>query len=177
MIRSLLIQLSLRFMTLPQALESLFETCMSGMQQPTVDALMKTLYLLVQEFDQTFIILDALDECKDRRDLLQTIGKIHGWQPQGIHTLLTSRQEMDIEHSLGPFISQENKICLQSGFVDEDIRTYIRDRLKTDQGLKRWQNYVEVQKEIEMTLMSKAGGMYKQRFLDHPNRVCTDASY
>jgi hypothetical protein len=44
--------------------------------------------------------------------------------------------------------------------VNDDIRTYVHKRLRTDQKLKRWQNRSEVQQEIETVLMSKADGMY-----------------
>jgi hypothetical protein len=40
---------------------------------------MKVLQQLINGFDETFIIPDALDECEDREKLLQCLEEILGW--------------------------------------------------------------------------------------------------
>ncbi len=120
---------------------------------------MAALRCLIQAHDQVFIILDALDECKERRELLQEIEQITGWKTGKLYLLATSRHENDIEESLGVLLEEEGRICIQSALVDDDIREYIHERIHTDPGLKRWRNHPHVQQEIEASLMGKAAGM------------------
>jgi hypothetical protein len=113
---------------------------------------------MIQEFDEIFVILDALDECKERTELLEGIKKIAGWKKKP-HILVTSRREKDIEDSLDSLVNDQRKVCIQSALVNNDIRAYIQKRLQSDQNLKRWRNKPEVQMEIEAKLMGKADGM------------------
>ena len=160
MIRSLLTQLSLQRGSISQVMKTLYGSCKDGTQQPTIKVLTETLHLVAQEFQQTFVILDGLDECNDRQDLLQTIERIHEWKLESLHLFVVSRKEMDIEYTLDALINEEDSVSLQSTLVDEDIRIYVHERLHIDPRLKRWRNHAEVQEEIETALMSKAGGMY-----------------
>ena len=114
---------------------------------------------MIREFDETFVILDALDECKERQNLLEDIDEMVGWKMEKLHILVTSRRENDIKESLEPLINDENVICIQSKLVTDDIRAYIHERLLTDRRLRRWQKKPEVQREIETTLTGKADGM------------------
>ncbi|KAI9709873.1 MAG: hypothetical protein M1812_007581 [Candelaria pacifica] len=160
MIRSLLSQLG-RQRSTAQALRSLYSACKTGGRSPTSNELLETLRGMVQEFDGVFIILDALDECKERDRLLEGISEWAGWPIGKLHTILTSRREKDIEEMLGPLIGDGEKVCIQSTLVDEDIRTYVHEKLQTDRGMRRWQRQPKVQMEIEMTLMEKADGMFR----------------
>jgi hypothetical protein len=157
MIRSLVTCLSTQSASTPAALESLFSSKKNGKQQPTARELLVTLQQMIEEFDEVFIILDALDECNNRQELLADIREMVGWKIEKLHILVTSREEKDIEEWLEPLI--DYKICIQSVLVTDDIRAYVRERIHTDQRLKRWRKKPEVQQEIETTLMSKADGM------------------
>lgn len=114
---------------------------------------------MIQESGETYIILDALDECKDREELLEGVRAIAGWELKKLHILVTSRREKDIEESLESFVNNEKRVCIQSTLVNDDIRAYVHKKLQTDQKLKRWQKNLIVQQEIETTLMDKADGM------------------
>ena len=159
MIRSLITHLSTQSPSAPRALESLFSSCMNGERQPSTDELLETLRQIVQAFDETFIVLDALDECQERQELLEDIKKIVDWKLEKLHILVTSRREKDIEETLEPLVRDQGVICIQSALVNDDIRAYVHERLQTDRRLKRWQKKPEVQQEIETTLMDKADGM------------------
>jgi hypothetical protein len=132
---------------------------MNGEQQPISDTLLMTLHQMVREFGETYIILDALDECKNREELLEGLGEIVSWELKKLHILVTSRREKDIEQPLESLVNDENRACIQSTLVNDDIRAYIHKRLQTDQKLKRWRKNSKAQQEIETTLMGKADGM------------------
>ena len=107
----------------------------------------------------TYIILDALDECEDRHELLPNLEQIVSWEDVNLHVLVTSRREIDIDEALTPFSSSRNRINIHNTLVNADIRTYVHDRLQVDRKLKRWQKDLNTQREIEDTLMRKADGM------------------
>jgi hypothetical protein len=159
MIRSLVKQLSMQSANTPRALELLFSSCMDGDRQPTVPALLETLQQIVYGFSKAFIILDALDECKERLDLLEDIEEIAGWKTGKLHILTTSRREKDIEESLELLVNDKDKICIQNVLVNNDIKTYINERLQNDRRLQKWRKLPQAQQEIERTLIDKADGM------------------
>ena len=156
LIRSLIEQLSLQSVKPMYTLNDLFARCRDGQQQPTPDALAATLQHMLGGFQQTFIILDALDECKEKKELLGLLESIIGWKVENLHILATSRREKDIEETLEPLVT--GQVCIQSALVNADIHIHIRQRLHDDPKLKKWP--AKVQREIEETLMDGAHGMY-----------------
>ena len=112
----------------------------------------------MEGFDEVFIILDALDECREREDLITDIEGMAAWDTPKLRLLVTSRRERDIEESLSLLLDDENKICIQSYLARDDIRAYVQGRIQTDRKLKRWQKQ-EVRNEIQDVLVMKAGGM------------------
>ena len=107
----------------------------------------------------TYIILDALDECTEWAELLLDLGQMMDWKDANSHVLATSRREMDIEEALTSIGDLRLKISISSTTISADIRTYVHDRLQDDRRLKRWQKNTKVQLEIENTLLSNAHGM------------------
>ena len=159
MIKSLICQLWQRCSKLPGTIESMFCSHGRGQRQPTLDAILETLRELIRELPISYVVLDALDECNDRTELLEILETIVRWGLTKLHIIVTSRRERDIESILETLVAEPSQICLQSKIIDNDIRTYVRHRLSVDNSLKRWQKYGEVQKEIEAALMGKAHGM------------------
>jgi hypothetical protein len=159
MVRSLISQLSEQCIKMPLALEALYSSSDKGNRQPSLDALMNVLQHMLQEFPQSYLILDALDECTDRAELMRILEQIAGWQLEEMRVLVTSRRERDIESSLEDIVNRECIMCLQSQVIDKDIQTYVRQRLSDDKGLKKWQKDAEIRREIETTLMEGSRGM------------------
>jgi hypothetical protein len=115
---------------------------------------------MIQEFNETFILLDALDECKELQELLIGIQEILKGNTQRLHILVTSRAEKDIKEWFDPLTTgQKTSVSLESALVKDDIRIYIHERLQTDLKMERWPNMPEVREEIETKLMDKADGM------------------
>ena len=159
MIRSLISQLARQCTNQPNPLVSLYSSCSDGVRQPKLCELRQTLRDLVQNFGNTFLMVDALDECKERELLLADIQKFFEWQLEGLHVLVTSRREGDIKEALDPLLNENQNIDIQSEVVDRDIRLYVREVLQTAKGLSRWRNKPLVQDEIEKALTEKANGM------------------
>lgn len=160
LIRSLIKQLSLQLHYTSDALESLFTACTSGTgQPPTIEALRSTLSHIIEEFDQVYIVLDALDECTEREVLLESINEFLSWDHSELHLLVTSREENDIANEMDNFITPDQKVNIHKRFIEADIRAYIYARLQTDRHLKKWQRDAKVQLTIATSLTEKAEGM------------------
>lgn len=156
-IRSLLFQLTLQQQNRLQILEQLYQKCENGQQQPAEAVIQSLLMDAIACTGHKYIILDAMDECANREDFLIFIDKMVTLQQPGLHIMITSRREKDIEERIK--VLANYNINIQSAIVDEDIRVYIHDRLVTDSKLKNWPN--PVQNEIVATMMKKADGMYE----------------
>jgi hypothetical protein len=160
MLCSLLCQLLQGCVTTVERVDALLLSCGNGRRKPSQNALLDTIAQVIQRFDQVHIVLDALDECAERTELLDVLETLAGWQQENLHILMTSRKERDIESSLEEYLGETDVICLQSDVVDGDIQRYVQERLSHDKSLIKWNRVVSIRQEIETVLMSKARGMY-----------------
>jgi hypothetical protein len=93
------------------------------MRQPTINELTGLLKEILESIPSMYLILDALDECTDREDLLWLLKDINMWSQTNTHILVTSREERDIKHALKAFVT--TSISIQGSGVDADIYKYI----------------------------------------------------
>ncbi len=135
-------------------LDQLYNEHGAGRQPPANKSLVKALRKVVAALPRTYIILDALDECPERDELLEFLKEAVEWKLVGLHVLVTSRPMKDIEVALDTVSAR--RVCLQSQLVNLDIETYIRSRLRDDKALA-WPP--SVQREIEHRLTEGACGM------------------
>lgn len=155
LVRSLVFQLSKRSAAAAEVLGVLISQSDDGAKQPSMDTIVTTLKEMLGDFRQVFIILDALEECHQRGELLELLETICDWQLEKIHMLATSRRETDIVECLE--LLATSQICLEGEHVDADIRTYISEELRTERNLRKWSADIKV--EIQEALMSGADGM------------------
>lgn len=158
MLRSLVDQLLIGNEDRFGAVEALFSAKMERNEQPTSRDLLIIFQKSILESEQTYIIIDALDECETLPDLLDNLEEILQWGLENLHLMLTSRKEQDIEDFMEG-LDRCQKVSVQSSVVNSDIGLYVQERLRTDRKLKRWWKWPEVQKEIAEALMSRADGM------------------
>ena len=159
MIRSLMQQVSIHWGGWPEEVHNLYSACGQGQDPPHSERLLAILHQQLAKYQGTYIILDALDECHDRHDLLKSIQGIASWDNASLHILVTSRRETDIQQSLGLLDCNVLKERMQREAVGVDIRTFVKYRLANDDKLKRWHKDSDMQQEIETTATSKAQGM------------------
>lgn len=163
MIRSFIVQISEKCLNRPQALTSLYASCVDGERHPTLNDFLLVLQKLVEGFEQTYIILDGLDECENRKEqlaVLTDIKRMTGWKLAKTHILLTSRYEHDIDAfmiSMDPLIGDQNKISFQNTFIEQDIHAYVHHILQTDPKLSTWPE--EMRLKIVQSLMKNSHGM------------------
>jgi len=153
---SLVSQLSSHLPVLPSCVEALYDKHEDRGQQPRERDLKIALELVIESFPHVYLVLDALDECNDREELMESLDGLLSKKMDGLHLLTTSRKERDIEDGL--YNHQPVKISLAEKQVNEDIKIHIRSRLSKDLRLKRLAETVKA--EIETALLDGANGMY-----------------
>ena len=158
LIRSLIQQICMRHGD-PQKLKSLYSSCETGQHQPTHEKLLVTLHQMLKIIKGAYLILDALDECAERQDLLDDIHELCRWKDANLQILVTSRKEKDIEESITLANGDIQKLCIQGPLLDDDIRKYVKSRMQNGQRLRRWRKDLQVQREIENMLVNKANKM------------------
>jgi hypothetical protein len=137
-------------------LTNLYRSCHDGGSPPSVESLQATLILILEAFNDVYIVLDALDECAERKDALKWIKEMTLWRNGKLHLLATSRPEEGIAKQLRPL--DPDHIDLKPDLVTRDIERYIDTTLEREEAFERWDD--EIKATIKSTLLDKAGGMY-----------------
>jgi hypothetical protein len=149
---------------------SYLETLSSQIDEKPLDieSMLEILKTCIQELDQTYIVIDALDECEECEELMKLIELIHGWSLENLHILVSSRQLPEIEEVIADCAS--SSLCLQNS-INQDISILIQGRLSSDRKFQKWP--YQVRQEITETLTGKASGMYEFAL---PVRIPADLS-
>ena len=141
---------------MPKILVNLYACCGNGHQEPTLDDLQNALQKILDGFSSTFIILDALDECAERKKILDWVQTftLEKDRNLGLHLIVTSRPEQEIEAKL----KFHHYIDLVEESENHDLVSYLDYQLENDSDLQKWN--AETQVQIKLTLKEKADGMY-----------------
>ncbi|KAF4629088.1 hypothetical protein G7Y89_g9057 [Cudoniella acicularis] len=96
LIRSLIVQLSLQVSSIPQTLKDLYSRSQDSQQEPKKDEMLEALFELSGKFQQTYFIIDAIDECVEREEFFLFLEELLKSKRKTSHILTTRRTEMDI---------------------------------------------------------------------------------
>ncbi|KAF7977234.1 hypothetical protein HWV62_4335 [Athelia sp. TMB] len=125
LIRSIITQLSDRCGdNMPTALVELYHACDDGGRQPLESQLESTLSRILETDGSTYIVVDSLDECVEKNDLLRWIQSMTSMTSGKLHVMLTSRPEPEIKRGLS-CLSGCQKVDIIKQSVAIDIDTYI----------------------------------------------------
>lgn len=160
LLSSIIAQLLSQNKGLPQRCRQLFEKANEGRQIPLLKDLKDTLGCLLKEFNDVFIVVDALDECpeknEEREELLSTVEELHSWSRRELHLLVTSRRLPDIEAVLDPILTTP-AISIQNEQIDVDIQLHIKCELAAISKKRKWSD--DLKTEVEDALVKGANGM------------------
>lgn len=163
-------QLCRRMPVSPPALEKIFLLHHKSNSQPSYVELGRVFSTIIHQFDNVFLILDALDECTlDQRTALcefildiaepkVTPEDSQGLaEPRGILKLfVTSRKEPDLEQAFLRNPTQTT-IEIEPAKVDTDIEVFVKSQLQDgDLFLEN----MALEEKILTSLTTKPGGMY-----------------
>ena len=124
------------------------------------DSLLNFFTNAISQFEDTFVIVDALDECEDVSALWDIARHLDSNYSLPVCFLLTSRRTTETESEFGT-ISEAEKVSVQDPLVDNDIRVYVEHRLQSDRKLSVWKNQPNIQQEITDTITSQANGVFR----------------
>ncbi|KAH6699782.1 ankyrin repeat-containing domain protein [Leptodontidium sp. MPI-SDFR-AT-0119] len=165
LLRCLLWQLCKHDEYLPQAAWALYESYDNGRKQPSNEVLANTLFELLSHNPnrQSYVIIDALDECPiDTREhffelILGRIEKHH--QTDSYNFLFTSRKEADIEKRMAESTVAIHNIPIPAECVNKDVRLHVTQFIASHRVMKDFPKHLKT--EIEDTISNKAQGMFQ----------------
>ncbi|KAI5926357.1 hypothetical protein F4810DRAFT_532194 [Camillea tinctor] len=112
------------------------------------------------QFNQVYIIVDAVDESQPRDVLLKTLSEI-GTSERfcNVSLLFTSREENDIAETIKDLRGNCSEISMSNINVRDDIKSFVRAELKRDRAWRRWDpGFLN---DIEDRLVQEARGMFR----------------
>ncbi|EIM87391.1 uncharacterized protein STEHIDRAFT_139093 [Stereum hirsutum FP-91666 SS1] len=148
---------------IPDTLRSLHQQCL-GQRGFSLIGLKSTLQDMLESFEISYLVIDALDECATDQwsNVFQFLTDLCEWSLcSNTHVLLTSRPEHDIKQRLDRLIPSASRIQLGTELgPSDDIRRYISSAIhKEHSNFRRWPPNELA--EIEDTLVRGAHGMFR----------------
>ena len=152
---SILKQFAQTLPSAPQSLKRLYQIHRSKGTRPLFEEVMQALQSVISKYSKAFIVVDALDECRDadgsRKQLLQGLFNLQA--KIGASLFATSRSIPVIEKQ---FEGRSTRLEIRAS--EYDLQRY------TDENIKRLPSFVsrstELQAEIKTGIISAVDGMY-----------------
>jgi hypothetical protein len=145
---SIIAQLCLQLNEFPSSLEEASRFGPGGNQRPPDFTLLVDTFWTISHEHQIIILLDALDECDERADLVSFLSDPqHGSLQTRI--IVTSRDEKDFRNAFGKM----PRLCLesQSRQIASDISLYVQTRLNTNPELFWLNSHVKAEIQQKLT--------------------------
>lgn len=140
-------------------LEAFYDNHYLNASKPGCKELQGALIHVLKYFETVFLVLDALDECRDqRKELLEVLSKIVSpatTDRGNVKLFITSRKERDIEFALKTF----PRIEIEAKKVDKDIELYVTSQLQKHRRDGTLIVDDSLERRISAALTSQAGGM------------------
>ena len=155
MIRSLVFQLSLSMDDAPEPLAELYHRHLLENEYPnlpTVQEWISVFLRILETRKSLFIVIDALDECQEDEQLIESITDMVARSAKSIRWLFTCQ----IPDAILRYTSF-TVVRITTSVVDSDIATYLHAILKKDPTLRSYSD--KAKSMIEHAILSKAQGM------------------
>ncbi|KAK1450831.1 hypothetical protein CMEL01_16782 [Colletotrichum melonis] len=161
MCRSLVFQLYTKQVA-RKVLDDLMASHDYGQKQPTTQALFRCLWTMIQVSGKLYIVLDALDECDKRKELLEWMRDFISCPDLAhVQLIVTGRPEEEFKADVARWIGETNCIPLDKASVSADIWSYIGARLKQSKGFSKWTSTPAILRNIQDEVGGKADGMFR----------------
>nr|CEG03602.1 unnamed protein product [Fusarium acuminatum CS5907] len=158
LLRSLAVQLYRAGNEGARRLDSLFSSHDDGRRQPDTNALSACVDTMIQIDGKVFIIIDALDECTAREELLQWLKHLASRKAQ---LIVTGRPEVEFQSAIPRSFDKHNCILLDKQAVNADICSYVEATLNEKFNFVDKKLYPSILKEIRDKIGNRADGMFR----------------
>ncbi|TGZ81503.1 hypothetical protein EX30DRAFT_319098, partial [Ascodesmis nigricans] len=138
--------------SLPKELEEWYDKRM-GIGAIEEREAMEILQLLANRAGNLVVLVDALDECKDRIGFLRMMKKVQN--VASINFLFTSREELDIKTEVG----DQPKLHITPSVIDDDIKLFIKEEIVRHPRLRKLKP--DLKEEVQLILSNGAHGMFR----------------
>ena len=146
---------------LPQSAAILYQSCDNGRKQPDDNVLASALFDLLRadQSKQSYVIIDALDECpvEKREQFYELVLDRMDAQSGSYNILFTSRRETDIEQRMTQLKGKLHNVPILTGDVNADVRLHVSRFISEHRTMKDWSK--DLKREIEDTISEGAQGM------------------
>jgi hypothetical protein len=150
LLASLLKQLVQKQPSMPESIKNLYEHCNREQTRPSLEEISEVFHSVVANYSRVFIIIDALDECQNRRRLLSETSSLQ--VKTEVNLFVTSRFIPKIMKKF------EGSMFLEIRARDEDVLRYL------DESMPQLPSFVHhnplLQEEIKITIVKAVDGMY-----------------
>jgi hypothetical protein len=155
-LRRLLLQLSHQNPAACEVLVKQYDLC-NGQTVPNYFELLAILEKMLASFGRTYLVLDALDECKkeDYDRLANFVTTISGWSNFRLHVLVTS-QAREVFGKTFMSLKNLSRITPDSNTTSDDIRLYISSEFVSSSELQHWK---QESGRITNYIVDKSAGM------------------
>ena len=129
-------------------------------RETTFNDFVQALQISLRQALSTYIVVDALDECSEivgEGGFFALLSSIHSWNIGGLHILVTSRHQTNIDEGLCSY--RTGALALEDTLVKEDIKSYIVWRLKQG-AFRNWTRNADLLEEVQTTVEYGADGSY-----------------
>ncbi|KAF8244915.1 hypothetical protein K440DRAFT_604401 [Wilcoxina mikolae CBS 423.85] len=158
---SIIKQLFARFGHLPDDVEAEYDSYYQQDRKPTYQYLLNLLGFVIKQFRQTYLMLDALDELKQRSDMLNLLRCIAAAKKysayDNVKAFVTSRKEIDITR----VFKGAPIVLIEAKNVRADITAFVNSEMK--RCLEEEELQVQdpaIIPVIKRTLIENSDGMY-----------------
>ncbi|KAF7345186.1 Pfs domain-containing protein [Mycena sanguinolenta] len=154
MVRSIVWQLSGQSPLPYGALHQLYKALKNGATKPQHEDLLGVLKNLLSELDQTYIIIDGLDECHktDWKHLIKFIHNLCHAAENRLHLLFTAQLVQEFEVAFKDIAS----ITLDSEVSNNDIKSFVSS---TVGGATNWASDSKYAGDVTEQIVQKSNGM------------------
>ncbi|KAK4223169.1 ankyrin repeat-containing domain protein [Podospora fimiseda] len=146
-----------------EELVNLYRRHNNGSRQPDTQELMDCLHALMREGSVTiFVIIDALDECTEKQELLKWMDAFTAEDVGNVRLLVTGRPEPELKRRIPSLIGDGNCVSLIMEAVDDDIRSYVVSTLQESPDFVKFKELPEnVQEQIRERVGDGAKGIFR----------------
>lgn len=127
LLRSLAFQLYRSGGKAAKELDNFFTSHNNGGRQPDMSALSACIDTMIQSAGKVAVILDALDECTTRVELLRWL---RGFTSGKAQLIITGRPEAGFQREIPPLFDEPNCILLNKRAINADIRSFVMAALE-----------------------------------------------
>lgn len=142
----------LQNMKIPEEIQELYQQKSHLLDNSSVECLQGALPSIIRQFSKVIFVVDALDECANRIDFLESIKWFRNLEK--VNLLVTSRDELDIRLEFEGLPS----LMIGPKNITSDIELYIVNEIERQPKLRRLKQTMKSQ--IICSLVAQSDGMF-----------------